>query len=138
MAQSIQGQGMTRNGGELSVLIVEDEPLVLDMISRELTGRGFSVIEADNAETALAIIDSGQPVDVLFTDIRLPGDMDGWRLAATVRQSKPRLPVIYATGYSVERTAQVPGSVFLNKPYRPAVIAQTIRNLVAAGEVANR
>ena len=120
------------HNGDLTVLIVEDEPLVLDMISQELTDQGFAVLEADTAEAALSIIESGQPIDVLFTDIRLPGEMDGWRLAAIVRESKPQLPVIYATGYTVERSDQVPGSVFLKKPYRPSAIADTIRTLVAA------
>ncbi len=116
--------------GEVTVLVVEDEPLVLDMISQELTDQGFAVLEADTAEAALSIIQSGQSVDVLFTDIRLPGEMDGWRLAATVRESMPQLPIIYATGYTVERSAQVPGSVFMKKPYRPSAIADTIRTLV--------
>lgn len=121
------------NGG-VTVLVVEDEPLVLDMISQELTDQGFAVLEADTAEAALSIIESGQSVDVLFTDIRLPGEMDGWGLAKTVRKAKPKLPVIYATGYTVERPAmvQVPGSVFLKKPYRPSAIAETIRTLIAA------
>lgn len=116
--------------GDVTVLVVEDEPLVLDMISQELMDQGFFVLEADTAEAALSIIESGQSVDVLFTDIRLPGEMDGWRLAATVRESKPQLPIIYATGYTVERAAQVPGSVFLKKPYRPSAIADTIRHLI--------
>ncbi len=76
---------------DATVLVVEDEPLVLDMISQELTDQGFSVQEADSAETALSIIESGKRVDVLFTDIRLPGEMDGWRLATIARKSKPRL-----------------------------------------------
>lgn len=119
--------------GGVTVLIVEDEPLVLDMISQELIDQGFAVLEADTAEAALSIIESGQPIDVLFTDIRLPGEMDGWRLAAIVRESNPTLPVIYATGYTVERAAQVPGSVFLKKPYKPSTIAETIRSLVDNG-----
>jgi CheY-like chemotaxis protein len=123
---------MTPQSGDVTVLVVEDEPLVLDMIAQELTDQGFAVLEADTAEAALSIIESGQAVDVLFTDIRLPGDMDGWRLAATVRAAKPELPVIYATGYTVERAAQVPGSVFLKKPYRPSVIADTIRHLMGS------
>lgn len=124
---------MTSNGG-VTVLVVEDEPLVLDMISQELTDQGFAVLEADTAEAALSIIESGQTVDVLFTDIVLPGEMDGWRLAETLREAKPKLPVIYATGYAAqfEKQSKVPGSVFLKKPYRPSAIAETIRTLIAA------
>jgi CheY-like chemotaxis protein len=127
---TISMNAVSTSGG-VTVLIVEDEPLVLDMISQELIDQGFAVLEADTAEAALSIIESGQTVDVLFTDICLPGEMDGWRLAETVREAKPKLPVIYATGYNLKRAAQVPGSVFLKKPYRPSAIAETIRTLIA-------
>jgi DNA-binding LytR/AlgR family response regulator len=70
-------------------------------------------------------------VDVLFTDIRLPGELDGWRLAATAREAKPELSVIYVTGYTVKRGAGVPAGVFLQKPYRPSDIAEIIRTLIA-------
>jgi len=118
------------NGG-VTVLVVEDEPFILDMISQELTDLGFTVLAAETGEAALSIIESGQTVDVLFTDIRLPGELDGWRLAAIVREAKSELPVIYATGYTVERGTAVPGSVFLKKPYRPSALAETIRTLIA-------
>ena len=115
--------------GTVTILVVDDEPLILEMISEELTGQGFSVLEADTGEAALSIIESGRMVDVLFTDIRLPGDLDGWRLAATAREAKPELPVIYASGFVVEQGAAVSGSIFLKKPYLPSAIAETIRTL---------
>jgi CheY-like chemotaxis protein len=117
--------------GTVTVLVVDDEPLILEMISEELTGQGFAVLEADTGEAALSIIKSGRMVDVLFTDIRLPGEFDGWRLAATAREAKPELPVIYASDYVVEQSAAVPGSVFLTKPYLPSTIAETIRELAS-------
>lgn len=95
------------NGG-VTILVVDDEPLVLDMISQELTAQGFAVLEAETGEAALSIIESGQTVDVLFTDIILPGGLDGWRLAAMAQEAKPGLPVIYVTGYNVNREAAVP------------------------------
>ncbi|MFZ1882612.1 MAG: response regulator [Rhodoplanes sp.] len=115
--------------GVVTVLVVEDEPFILDMVSEELTGEGFSVLGAESGEAALSIIESGRMVDVLFTDIRLPGELDGWRLAATVRQAMPELPVIYTSGHAIEQGAAVPGSVFLKKPYRPSAITETIRTL---------
>ena len=115
----------------VTVLVVEDEPLILDMISQELAEQGFAVLEAETGEAALSIIESGQTVDVLLTDMGLPGELDGWRLAATAREAKPELPVIYVTGYTVDREAAVPGSVFLKKPYRPSAITETIRTLIA-------
>jgi len=132
---TLESEGLTMNlessNGAATVLVVEDEPLILDMISGELTEQGFAVLEAETGEAALSIIESGQRVDVLFTDIRLPGELDGWRLAATAREAKPELPVIYATGYTVDQGAAVPSSVFLKKPYRPSAITQIIRTLIA-------
>ena len=115
--------------GAVTVLVVEDEPLILEMISDELTGQGFSVLEAETGEAALSIIESGQIVNVLFTDIRLPGELDGWRLGAMAREAKPELLVIYASGYAVELGSAMPGSVFLKKPYLPCAIAETILTL---------
>ena len=123
------------NGG-VTILVVDDEPLVLDMISQELTAQGFAVLEAETGEAALSIIESGQTVDVLFTDIRLPGELDGWRLAAMAQEAKPGLPVISVTGYNVNREAAVPGSVFLNKPYRPSAITEIIRTLIGPSPMA--
>ena len=124
------------SNGTVTVLVVEDEPLILDMISQELTEQGFAVLEAETGDAALSIIESGQTVDVLFTDMRLPGGLDGWQLAATAREAKPELSVIYATGYTVDREAAVPGSVFLKKPYRPCAITEIIRTLVGPNPMA--
>ena len=120
----------------VTILVVDDEPLVLDMISQELTAQCFAVLEAETGEAALSIIESGQTVDVLFTDIRLPGELDGWRLAAMAHEAKPGLPVIYVTGYNVNREAAVPGSVFLKKPYRPSAITEIIRTLIGPNPMA--
>ena len=120
--------------GAATVLVVDEEPIILDMISEELTRQGFSVLVAETGEAALSIIKSNQRVDLLFTDIWLPEELDGWRLAETARQTRPKLAVIYVTGYTVERGKAVPGSIFLKKPYRPSEIVATIRTLIAPDE----
>lgn len=123
--------GPGREGGRmLVVLVVEDEPMVREMIVEELSDLGFHVLDADTGEAGLDILRDGQPIDVLFTDIRLPGALDGWHLAQAGRAHRPDLRVIYATGYTVERSLQLPGSVFVTKPYRPSAIAETIRSMV--------
>jgi len=119
------------SNGAATVLVAEDEPLILDMISQELAEQRLCGAGGGDRRGGLAIIESGQTVDVLFTDMRLPGELDGWQLAATAREAKPELSVIYATGYTVDREAAVPGSVFLKKPYRPSAITETIRTLIA-------
>ena len=101
------------------ILVVEDEALVSAMISDALTDDGFDVHVSANADDALRYIAAGNPVDLLFTDIDLPGDIDGGYLACRARELKPELPVIYASGKAsgIRHVAKVPGSIFLQKPY---------------------
>jgi CheY-like chemotaxis protein len=112
------------------VLIVEDEMLVRMMIADALTDHGYRVLEAGDADEGLALL-RGERVDALLTDIRLPGRMDGWRLAEEARTLHPRLAVIYATGYSSEAPRAVPDSVVLMKPYLPSAVVQSIERLTA-------
>jgi CheY-like chemotaxis protein len=116
-----------------TVLVVEDEALVRDMIAEELRDAGFAVLEAEDGEVASTLLTDSKPVDVLFTDIRLPGQLDGWAIARLARQLRANLPVIYATGYTVDRAAEVPGAIFLHKPYQPSQIVETIDRLLRAG-----
>lgn len=106
------------------LLMVEDEELVRGVVADELRAAGFAVVEAADAAEALAALES-QPIDALFTDIRLPGEGDGWTIAEAARARKPGLPVLYATGYSAAAPRQVPGGRLLLKPYR-------VRNVIAA------
>jgi len=109
------------------VLVVEDEFLVRDMIAHELARAGFAVLQATTAEEALALLAQTEPVELLFTDIKLPG-MDGWRLAEEIRVRAPDVKVIYATGYA-ERAEPLPESRFLQKPYRPSEVLQAAAEL---------
>jgi CheY-like chemotaxis protein len=122
-----------------TVLVVEDEALVRQMIAEELRDAGFHVLEADDGEAASTLLAAGGVVDVLFTDIRLPGPLDGWAVARLARALRATLPVIYATGYTVDRSAEVPGAIFLHKPYLPSEVVATIGRLLDAGrEVARK
>jgi CheY-like chemotaxis protein len=109
------------------VLIVEDEFLVRDMIVYELELAGFEVIHAGSAEEGLALLKPADPLDLLFTDIRLPG-MNGWQLAERVRAARPQVPVVYASGYA-ERAEAVARSKFLQKPYLPSQVLQAAAEL---------
>jgi CheY-like chemotaxis protein len=102
-----------------SVLVVEDEVLIGEMISTALSEGGFDVHLSADAGDALRFLCSGKPIDVLFTDIDLPGEMDGGGLARRARELIPDLPVVYASGKAagIRHTAKVPGSIFLQKPY---------------------
>ncbi len=98
------------------VLVVEDEALLREMIAFEFEMSGFQVVDAGSAEEALLRLNDIGVLDLLFTDIRLPG-MDGWSLASKVRALKPDAPVIYASG-NAERQELLPRSEFIQKPYR--------------------
>ena len=112
----------------MKVLLVEDEALVRMMAAETLEDAGFEVIEAATGEQALEACKMHR-ADVLFTDIRLPGELSGWDVAEHCRAQHPDLPVIYATGYSEAAPRRVPGSAFFRKPYRPAEIVKTILTL---------
>jgi CheY-like chemotaxis protein len=109
-----------------TILVVEDEILLSDIITEELEEAGYHVLSALTGEEALAFLSADEPIDLLFTDIRLPGGLDGWRLAEAARQLRPGLPVIYVTGYSVDQPRKVSGSRFMTKPYRPAMVIRAI------------
>jgi CheY-like chemotaxis protein len=112
-----------------TVLVVEDEDLVRGTIAGALEDAGFVVLEAVTAQGGLEVLES-RAVTLLFTDIRLPGTMDGWRLAEEARRLHPGLPVLYATGYSDEAPRLVPRGVLLRKPYLPSAVVAEIEKLI--------
>ena len=116
-----------------NVLLVEDEWIVREVLARELEDAGFTVLEAENGDTALAIVqETARRIDLLVTDIRMPGEVDGWRLAEEARSLRPELPVIYASGYSQVQPRQVPKSVYLHKPFQMRLVIDAARRLGVA------
>ncbi|WP_375409560.1 response regulator [uncultured Methylobacterium sp.] len=111
------------------VLMVEDESLLLEVITADLEDAGFEVTPAASAEIAMDLLKEGLGVDLLFTDIRLPGAMDGWQLAEAARALRPGLPVIYATGFTTTPPRLIEGSLFFTKPYRASAVIRAIRTL---------
>jgi DNA-binding NtrC family response regulator len=112
---------MAANGRRVRVLLVEDEFLISDMMADALTQHGFEVHAAANARDALEHLTCGAPCDILLTDLDLGPGMDGVALAWRVRELRPGLPVVYASG-SYNRLDQfkaVPGATFVAKPYNP-------------------
>jgi DNA-binding NtrC family response regulator len=110
------------------ILFVEDDPLIREIVVEALHDEGFHVIEASDGEEALAWCKQ-RVADVLVTDIRLPGRIDGWQIAERCREHNPELPVIYATGFSPVEARPVPGSLSLEKPYHPKAIVRAVRQV---------
>jgi CheY-like chemotaxis protein len=117
-----------------TVLLVEDEVLISHLVADWLAERGFAVHEVTTGDAALDYVEAGGAVDVLFTDVNLPGSMNGAQLAARVRAMRPELPIVYASGrYRAEEIAPlVPRSVFVPKPYDPAAVCTLLARLTAA------
>jgi CheY-like chemotaxis protein len=111
----------------IHVLLVEDEFLISEWMAEELSEQGFAVQIAANAADALRHLASDQ-VDVLFTDINLPGGMDGAALARRARQLQPNLPVVYTSARAtmLDQEARVPGAIIVPKPYEPALVGRLL------------
>lgn len=115
------------------ILIVEDELLIrmnaVDMVERA----GFDVVEAANADEAIAILEGRLDITVVFTDIQMPGSMDGLKLAAAVRNRWPPLRIVATSGRVKLGPGDLPeGGRFVQKPYSPAEITNILRELIAA------
>jgi CheY-like chemotaxis protein len=114
-----------------NVLLVEDEPLLRAVTSERLRDEGLHVVEAPAAAHALALLEQHPEIDVLFTDVNIPGAIDGVALASVARQIQPRLVVIFTSGEWTGGDDAVPeGAVFVAKPYRVAAVARLVRALV--------
>jgi CheY-like chemotaxis protein len=129
-------QTVASDAHPIRVLLVEDEFLISEWVAEFLSEQGFAVRTASNAADALRQL-SAAPVDVLFTDINLPGGMDGRSLALRARELLPDLPVVYASGRvnMLDQQLRVPGSIFISKPYTPSLIGRLLAGAVkASGE----
>ncbi len=107
---------------------MEDEVLLRWATADELRAAGFSVIEAGTAEEAVGVMRTSVKLDVLLTDIRLPGPMDGMALADFVRAARPGIKIVVASGQIPDAPSSV--DAFLSKPYDFAYLARRIRALL--------
>lgn len=109
------------------VLIVEDEPLI-QMLAMEIVERaGHATLVASNASEALEILEQTPDIDVVFTDVKMPGVMDGLQLAWEVRNRWPHVRIVVASGYVPNTTIDLPEGVpFLAKPYHPVTLEKMI------------
>jgi signal transduction histidine kinase len=114
--------------GSGRVLFVEDDPLVREAVVRGLEDCGFDVMVAADGDKALAMLDAGLDADVVFSDIVMPGKVSGIDLAGLLRERRPGLPVVLATGYTDQR-AVIPGVQVLAKPYEIDQLVELLANL---------
>lgn len=110
------------------ILFVEDDALVREAVVHALEEAGFDVLVAADGERALAMIEKGLEVDVAFSDIVMPGRISGIDLAGILRERRPGLPVVLATGYTDQRVT-VPGVQVLAKPYEIGQLVELLSSL---------
>lgn len=116
----------------IRVLVVEDEPFVrLDTVEM-LRAAGFDVMDAANADEAIDVLERNPDIELIFTDIDMPGSMNGLTLAAAVRKRWPPVRIIATSGHFKVQAGDLPADArFISKPYQPAQITSAIRQLVA-------
>lgn len=112
-----------------TILLVEDEPLLREVTSEDLQDLGFDTECARDGEEAVGFLESDRPFVALITDIRMPGQLDGWHLAERARELRPGIPVIYLSGYSEDGPEPVEGAVYVRKPYRISDIESALTKL---------
>ncbi|MDD1518331.1 PAS domain-containing sensor histidine kinase [Bradyrhizobium sp. WBAH42] len=125
--------------GYETILIVEDDPFVRSSVIRRVEALGYRVVAAVNGKDALQQLQGDPGIDLLFTDIVMPGGMSGWDLADQARRLRPGLPVLFTSGYALETLVAQgharPQSIVLTKPYRKVELAQRLRDALAAAVV---
>ena len=117
-------------------MVVEDEYFIRAMIADELRDYGFQVVECCTADEAIDVLNSGADIDVVFTDVRMPGSMDGLALAGIVSAQFPDLTVVLTS--SENQRNGFAAVDFVPKPYRPAYVIHLINNLLRGTSKAAR
>ena len=111
------------------VLVVEDEPLLLLMAGDMVEEAGLLPLFAGNADAAIRILELRDDIGVVFTDVRMPGTMDGLRLAAAVRDRWPPIRLMVVSGHLVQEPELPDDARFFRKPYPSAEIISSLREL---------
>jgi CheY-like chemotaxis protein len=125
-----------KHAGEAVILAVDDNPDVRATVLVQLRGLGYRVREADSAHSAIEILDSTDRIDLLFTDIIMPGGLNGKELATKARARRPDLKVLFTSGFPGTSTGPGTrfdeGDVLLSKPYRKRDLAKAVEEVLTA------
>lgn len=111
------------------ILLVDDDVLVRFSTAEILRDEGHVVLEAVNASEALEIIETGHPLDLVLSDVRMPGQMDGLALTQVIRTLRPALPVVLVSSHLAPETPHV-ANAFLGKPYRVADLIAIVQQMI--------
>jgi CheY-like chemotaxis protein len=124
--------------GNETVLVVEDDAMVRDFVVQQLRQLGYRTRLAGNGREALAALDDGSGIDLLLTDVILPGALTGKQVADTAQRRRPDLKVLFMSGYTenaiVHHGRLDPGVLLLSKPFRAGDLAQMVRRAIAGNQ----
>ena len=136
-AEVIAANGAPASRGTETILVVEDDAMVRNFVITQLQSLGYKTIAASDGRAAMAIVERGDPFDLLFTDVIMPGGMSGRALAEAVGRRKPGLKVLYTSGYTdsavVHHGRLDEGVLLLTKPYRKPQLADMVRQALGGG-----
>jgi PAS domain S-box-containing protein len=137
--EAIKADGEAVSGGSEIILVVEDDPMVRTFVINQLTGLGYKTIAASDGSAAMAIVERGEPFDLLFTDVVMPGGLSGRNLADAIAKLRPGMKVLYTSGYTdnavVHHGRLDEGVLLLTKPYRKPQLARMVRQALGGGSI---
>ncbi len=113
------------------VLVVEDEPFIRLIAVETIEGAGYRVLDAANADEALEILERRSDVDIVFTDVNMPGSMDGWTSRAAIHDRWPPIRLIVTSGKAVVKGEDIAAGYFLPKPYCETQLTVALAKLAA-------
>ncbi|TWI55590.1 PAS domain S-box-containing protein [Pseudomonas duriflava] len=124
-----------RSGTGETILVVDDEPMVRALIVETLAELGYQMIEAEDGPSGLQILQSGRPIDLVISDVGMPGGMNGRQMADAARQTRPDLKVLFITGYAenaaVGNGNLEPGMHVMTKPFAMEMLAYRVKTLTS-------
>lgn len=125
-------KGSEKSACATTVLVVDDEEFLRQMMTEFLKMSGYRVVAAATADEAVAALHTA-PVDVVFTDVRMPGAMDGIGLAQWVRSHRPKIRILMTSGYTARarQVLELSHAPLIPKPYRPEEVIRRVRELTA-------
>lgn len=121
------------DSGALTILLAEDDPFLRELLGSALRNQGYRVLEAESGDQALSLLHQGR-IDVLVTDIVMPGEVDGWALGEQARGVHPEIAVVYSSSRPAVAERQVSRSLYIRKPYHPDAVVSAVHQLTSRRE----
>lgn len=118
---------------QTTILVVEDEPLIRMSAVEMVKLAGYMVVEAKNADEAIQVLESRRDILLVFTDVHMPGTMDGIKLCHYIRNRWPPVKLLVVSGKAIVAESQLPsGAMFFSKPYLNSTVVEAMTQMLAA------